>query len=220
MTKQSKESNFDNQDFYYKSIVGLLLGSKAREKLIVQEIQKLNKKNYFLEVGCAQGHYLSKAIKKTKHTYGVDVSKDFIEKSKKTKAICFVSSAEKLPFKKEMFNIVLCTEVLEHVPNWKKAVKEIKRVLKKGGHAIITIPLEKAVFWRIGSIFFPPKKTRGHINLLNSKEIEKEFLKKNNNFIISLEKKQLIQTPSSMISKVFPKKENLSMYCFFVFNKN
>ncbi len=218
MTKPVHGKNFDNQEFYYESLVGKLLGSKAREKLIAEELNKLKKTDSFLEVGCAQGHYLKKAILKTKKCFGVDVSKDFVERAKKTKATCFVSSAEKLPFKKEMFDVVLCTEVLEHVKDWKKAVMEIKRVLRKGGKAIITIPLEKSLFWRVGSIIFPPKEWRGHINLLESKEIEEEFFKTTIKKM-SLEKKQLIQTPSKTINKFFPKREKISMYCFFVFKK-
>lgn len=43
-----------------------------------------------------------------------------------------------LPFKDEEFGVVLCTEVLEHLPNPSMAIKEMQRVLKNGGKIILT----------------------------------------------------------------------------------
>ncbi len=45
-----------------------------------------------------------------------------------------------LPFKDESFDFILCNHVLEHIPDDKKAMKEIFRILKKGGTAILQIP--------------------------------------------------------------------------------
>ncbi len=203
----------NNQNFYYNTLSGRILGGKAREKLIDCELKKISKNDSFLEVGCAQGHYLEKALKRTKKVFGIDVVPGFVEKAKKTGAKAIVASGEKIPFKKEIFDFVLCTETLEHIPDWKKAVKEIKRVLKKDGVVVVTIPLEKAAFWKFFSIFFPPKETRGHVNLLYSKEIVKEFKP------LKMEKKEFIQTMSITFNKVLPQREKISMYCFFVFRK-
>ncbi|MDD4251123.1 MAG: class I SAM-dependent methyltransferase [Candidatus ainarchaeum sp.] len=212
-TKQIFGKKTNNQEYYYDSLSGKLLGCKTRENLILKKINKLKKDDYFLEVGCAQGHYLKKAFKKTKNVFGIDISKEFITKAKKTGANVQITSGEKLPFKNNFFNFVLCTETIEHIPNWKKSIKEIKRVLKKNGLVIITIPLEKSLFWRIFSIFFSPEKTRGHINLLTSIEIENEFVP------LKLIEKKYIQTMSQTLNKFIPQKEKISMYAFFVFKK-
>ena len=45
-----------------------------------------------------------------------------------------------LPINDESFDYVLCTEVLEHVPEPIKAIRELKRICKKGGKIIITAP--------------------------------------------------------------------------------
>jgi ubiquinone/menaquinone biosynthesis C-methylase UbiE len=213
-TKQKFTKKSDNQNFYYHSFAGILLGSKARAKLIEKEMEKLNKNKSFLEVGCAQGYYLAKALEKTNNVFGIDITKDFIELAKKTGANAKIASGEKLPCKKEKFDFGLCTETLEHIPNWKKAVKEIKRVLKKNGKVIITIPLEKkSLFWRTFSLIHPPEKTRGHINLFSSEQIEKEFSD------LKLIEKKFIQTPSLTLNKILPKWEQISMYCFYEFKK-
>ena len=45
-----------------------------------------------------------------------------------------------LPFMSDFFDIVVCSHVLEHVKDDKKAILEIKRVLKKNGLAVIGVP--------------------------------------------------------------------------------
>jgi len=47
-----------------------------------------------------------------------------------------------LPFKENQFDVILCNHVLEHIPNDKKAMKELFRVLKPGGWAILQVPLD------------------------------------------------------------------------------
>jgi ubiquinone/menaquinone biosynthesis C-methylase UbiE len=46
-----------------------------------------------------------------------------------------------LPFQASMVDVVLCTEVIEHVKNTDKALKEVNRVLRDGGHMVLTAPL-------------------------------------------------------------------------------
>ena len=48
-----------------------------------------------------------------------------------------------LPFTDDSFDLLLCNHVLEHIPDDQKAMKEIFRVLKKGGTAVLQVPLEQ-----------------------------------------------------------------------------
>lgn len=59
---------------------------------------------------------------------------------KKSENIDVVGRVEDLPFKNDSFDSVVCTQVFEHVDNPFKAASEIYRVLKKGGHCLITVP--------------------------------------------------------------------------------
>ena len=45
-----------------------------------------------------------------------------------------------LPFKNEEFDMVICTQVLEHVPDPLLLLKEMSRVCKRGGGVIISLP--------------------------------------------------------------------------------
>lgn len=65
-----------------------------------------------------------------------------------------VADAHALPFLDEEFEMVLCTEVIEHLEKPKQAISEMRRVLRPGGLAIVTtrfvFPLHDAPgdYWR------------------------------------------------------------------------
>ena len=46
-----------------------------------------------------------------------------------------------IPYSDETFDVVLCNHVLEHVPNDRKALSELFRILKQGGWAILLVPI-------------------------------------------------------------------------------
>ena len=48
-----------------------------------------------------------------------------------------------LPFADQSFDLILCNHVLEHIPEDKQAMKELYRVLKKGGTLIAQVPLDE-----------------------------------------------------------------------------
>ena len=48
-----------------------------------------------------------------------------------------------LPFEDNSYDLILCNHVLEHIPNDLKAMKELYRVLKPRGTAILQVPIEE-----------------------------------------------------------------------------
>jgi SAM-dependent methyltransferase len=52
-----------------------------------------------------------------------------------------VSSALAIPFREGVFDTVVSTEVLEHVPDPLKCLKEMHRVLKPGGYLVLSTPM-------------------------------------------------------------------------------
>jgi SAM-dependent methyltransferase len=61
-------------------------------------------------------------------------------------------SAEHLGFPDESFDIVLCSDVVEHLENPEKCFAEIRRVLKSGGTAIITTPNPSSTMIKLASV--------------------------------------------------------------------
>jgi ubiquinone/menaquinone biosynthesis C-methylase UbiE len=58
-----------------------------------------------------------------------------------------------LPFKNNSFDVVIALEVLEHLYNPYAMMKEIKRVLKPSGYAIIAMPNTASWISRIGQVY-------------------------------------------------------------------
>ena len=55
--------------------------------------------------------------------------------------IDYVSDLGNIPVADESFDVIVCTEVLEHVPDPADALREMTRIIKKGGRLILTAPL-------------------------------------------------------------------------------
>jgi SAM-dependent methyltransferase len=92
-----------------------------------------------LDLGCGFGGGGKFASKRgAEVVVGCDFSKDYLIKAKKI--YCVQGNIYDLPFKEKSFDIVLLTEVLEHVPYQVKALQEIKRLLKEHSFLLITVP--------------------------------------------------------------------------------
>lgn len=67
-----------------------------------------------------------------------------------------------LPFEENSFDFILCNHVLEHIPDDEKAMKEIYRVLRPGGRAILQIPqdLKREKTFEDDSITDPKERAR------------------------------------------------------------
>src|SRR5581483_10452532 len=104
-----------------------------------------NKK--ILDIGCAEGD-LGKFFKTKKNqVVGIDISKDAIKIAQKRldRAIVLDVTQNKLPFPAKEFDLVICSEVIEHLLSADKLLSEIKRVLKKDGFLIISTP--NILYW-------------------------------------------------------------------------
>jgi SAM-dependent methyltransferase len=59
-----------------------------------------------------------------------------------------VADAAHLPFTESSFSLVVCSEVLEHLPDDRTALKEMVEVLKTGGNLVLTFPHRHGYFAR------------------------------------------------------------------------
>ena len=67
-----------------------------------------------------------------------------------------------LPFEDNSYDLILCNHVLEHIPDDTQAIRELFRVLKKGGRLIAQVPLDedRAESFEDDSITDPKERTR------------------------------------------------------------
>lgn len=113
---------------------------KVTEKLFSQ-IDLTNVKKT-LEIGCGVGVLSSYLAEKYKwEVTGIDLDSEQIEKARRNyeenKYLRFIkANAIELPFENNEFDLVSSFDVLHHILNWNKAIKEINRVLKPEGFYI------------------------------------------------------------------------------------
>ena len=106
-----------------------------------------------LDCGCGRGFYL-KMLRHlgTARLFGIDLELPYLRKARRNTAdlpAVLVSNASiyDLPFPDETFDAVLLSEILEHVERDVDALGEVRRVLKPGGLALLTVPHADYPFW-------------------------------------------------------------------------
>ena len=134
---------------------------KLREAICDHFADEVRNGMKVLEVGCGAGTNififnglvpLAMDVK----FIGFDISPKRIEQANEYKTregvqncVFKFGAAEKLECDEGEFDIVVCSEVLEHLPNPETALKEMYRVLKNGGCAVITTPNSSYIFKKI-----------------------------------------------------------------------
>lgn len=106
-----------------------------------------------LDVGCGDGKLLE-MIKNAKICVGLDISKSqFWKNSPNLQFIC--GDCRFLPFKDRTFDIVVSTELIEHLhpEDAKIMLREINRILKDGGILVLTTPRKRSLSLLLVPIF-------------------------------------------------------------------
>ncbi len=130
-----------------------------------------------LDAGCGEGHLIERLHEKNKHNeyYGADITDIAIQKFKERCSFATIKKMDldNLQYADEMFDVVVCTEVLEHIYEYKDVIAELKRVTKKGGLLIITHPNE--VLWTISRFLLGrnPIRVPDHVNAFTPGHIQK-----------------------------------------------
>ena len=158
-----------------------------------------------LDAGCGVGRHVCEAFRRQGVTVaGVDLKWDDLLK---TKNLLSVMSREnngkwavaqanivKLPFSDGYFDVVICSEVLEHVTNDSTAISELIRVLKPGGDLVITVPryLPERICWAISDAYH--NEPGGHVRIYRKKKL-KLLLEKSGAFCRRIEYRHGLHAP-------------------------
>jgi 2-polyprenyl-3-methyl-5-hydroxy-6-metoxy-1,4-benzoquinol methylase len=125
----SKRSLFEKLYHFVKSIA-------LKNKLNLINSQQPNKGS-ILDIGAGTGEFLSVARQDGWKTIGVEPS-DKARAIAKNKGVSFVEQTSEL--ESHSFDVISMWHVLEHVPDLKQQIKELKRLLKPNGTLIIAVP--------------------------------------------------------------------------------
>ena len=135
------------------------VGKQFLVRRILQELP-LNKtrQDRILDIGCGTG-FILKLLEHFGVSYGAECSPDAIQFLRHRSLNLVVQSDvdQSLPFKNHTFSAITCLDVLEHLDNDLKLVKEMGRVCKPGGYVILTVPAYQ-ILWSYHDIALHHKR--------------------------------------------------------------
>lgn len=120
------------------------------KKKILKRILSSAKDKTICDIGCGCGIF-SGLLQSKNSVYSLDLSLKALQFANKNidkiNPIC--ANADALPFKDNLFDIILLLDILEHMKDDKQTIKEAGRVLKRGGLIVFSVPEDQRLFSRI-----------------------------------------------------------------------
>ena len=150
----------------------------------------INAGDTVLDIGCGEGrHSISLYVDREVNAIGIDLSmedmktaknriKDFsISETNSSSCIFGAGDIKSLPFEDNVYDAVICSEVLEHLESLDDAVSEIVRVLKPGGVLAVSVPrfIPELICWKLSSEY--SKTPGGHVRIFRHKNLKQLILK-------------------------------------------
>jgi SAM-dependent methyltransferase len=124
---------------------------KRRVRLMFEALD-LQPTDRVLDVGCGRGFFMKYVTELAPcRLTGVDLELEHLKialNAVRAKGAGVARSfVDPLPFRNETFDKIIFTEVLEHLPDDRGGLQEVKRVLKSGGLLFLTVPNHNYPFW-------------------------------------------------------------------------
>lgn len=137
-----------------------------------------------LDVGCGEGRHSWEACKTANClVYALDIEIGGLDKARymfqdmdkrgesRGRWILIKGDTMSLPFKDATFDKIICSEVLEHIPDDQQSIRELVRVLKDDGIIAISVPtyLPEAICWKLSRDYHD--QPGGHIRIYKTSEL-------------------------------------------------
>lgn len=108
-----------------------------------------------LDLGCGNGYGSVILATRAAKVFGFDISLEAIDFAqtnyKREKTHYLVGDSSELPFRNETFDRIIAFELIEHVEDQRRFLKEVKRVLKKSAQFIVSTPNKKIYLDKTGT---------------------------------------------------------------------
>ena len=155
--------------------------------MLTIDFKKLNlgAGDHFLDIGCGEGRHMVEACRQgdtlcTGGDYGhgnLVFTRDKLRFHQEIKDLncrnwnLSAMDATALPFGNEIFDAVVCSEVLEHIPEDGRAMDELIRILKPGKILAVSVPrfLPEKLCWMLSDEYF--NANMGHVRIYKPKEL-------------------------------------------------
>jgi len=98
-----------------------------------------------LDAGCGSGRTLDE-LAAYGAAYGLDISDRAAAVARRRGHRVQVGSVERMPFEDGHFDVVTCLDVLEHTPDDRATLRELRRVTRAGGWLVLTVPAYQAMW--------------------------------------------------------------------------
>lgn len=159
-----------------------------------------------LDIGCGEGRHSWEACKQGECIIcALDLNRDSLRKGYgvfrrledqgESRGVWLLAQADilRLPFRDGTFDKVVCSEVLEHIPDDLHAMREITRVLKDDGILAVSVPsyLPEAICWKLSRSY--RTSPGGHVRIYRAREL-KDKLSQNNLEIFAVRHKHALHS--------------------------
>jgi SAM-dependent methyltransferase len=115
-----------------------------------------------LDAGCGPGLYSEELIARGAELVAVDGSAAMVELARKRLAdraqVLHADLSEPLPFGESEFDLIVCALVIHHLDDREAGLREFFRVLRPGGHAVISTQHPTTDWLRKGGSYFEVKE--------------------------------------------------------------
>jgi len=115
----------------------------GRRRLVMRLLEPCLKpgSGWLLDAGCGTGALLTELQQRARHVVGLDLEPLALRYARQRGEFALVQARlEALPFRSNTFDAITALDVLEHLPDDRPALRELRRVLKPDGVLIITVP--------------------------------------------------------------------------------
>jgi 2-polyprenyl-3-methyl-5-hydroxy-6-metoxy-1,4-benzoquinol methylase len=138
----------DNQRFFYDTIADRFdelhntYDLSRRLSIVFEELLPFDIRGLKgLDLGCGSGWFSKKALERGIQLTSLDISQNLARiTQKRTSSNAVVADAVSLPFSENSFDIIISSEMIEHLGDVEHGIREISRVLSPGGILVLTTP--------------------------------------------------------------------------------
>jgi methionine biosynthesis protein MetW len=96
-----------------------------------------------LDLGCGDGEFTMRVAGKigTRFIFGIEGDRENVASAEKKGITCRQADLEEnFPFEDNSFDVVCANQIIEHLSNTDGFIREVRRVLRPGGYAVISTP--------------------------------------------------------------------------------